>query len=261
MRLLLAATAGILAAAPPNTVFLEDLTWTEVRDLVKAGNTSIIVPTGGTEQNGPHIILGKHNYRIRHTAERIARTLGNTLVAPVVSYVPEGEVNPPTGHMRYAGTITLPEEFFRKLLEYAARSLRQHGFRDILFLGDSGPNQPGQKAVAEMLNREWASSDARVHHLASYYRNEDYMKYLLGQRETKEAIGTHAGIQDTSTILAVDPRHVRKDKLANNGGFEGSGVAGDPTRASVAYGRKGLDLMVASAVAEARSLIKSSRSK
>src|SRR5262249_43141537 len=67
-------------AQGPGTVFLEDLTWTELRDLQAAGTTTIIVPIGGTEQNGPHMALGKHNVRAKALAEKIANQLGNALV-------------------------------------------------------------------------------------------------------------------------------------------------------------------------------------
>lgn len=243
LAILLAAAAVLLAAQPPDTVFLEDLTWTEVRDALKAGKTTVIVPTGGTEQNGPHMPLGKHNFRIRYNADRIARKLGNALVAPVMAYVPEGELSPPTGHMRFPGTITLPDEYFRKVLEYAARSLKLHGFKDIVFIGDSGPNQPGMKAVSEMLNKEWPATQARVHFIPEYYRGNGFDEWLSKKGESKAAIGTHAGISDTSLLMGVDPRLVRRNKLANNGGFEGSGVTGDPTRATEAYGKAGLEMI------------------
>src|SRR5215470_18155480 len=97
-------TAAVLAQAP-DTVLLEELTWTELRDLVQSGKTTIIVPIGGTEQNGPHMALGKHNVRVKILAERIARELGNAIVAPVLAYVPEGGLSPATGHMRFPGTI------------------------------------------------------------------------------------------------------------------------------------------------------------
>ncbi len=145
--------AGVL-----DSVFVEDLTWTELRDVIQRGWTTIVLPTGGTEQNGPHMALGKHNVRARILSERIARTLGKTLVAPVLAYVPEGGLAPPTGHMRFAGTITLSEQAFQSVLESGARSLRLHGFRDIVLLGDSGSNQPGQRAVAARLNRQWAGN-------------------------------------------------------------------------------------------------------
>jgi len=41
------------AAAQPDTVFLEELTWTELRTVVAAGKTTVIVPIGGTEQSSP----------------------------------------------------------------------------------------------------------------------------------------------------------------------------------------------------------------
>src|SRR4029079_10503957 len=67
-----------------DSVFIEELTWMEVRDALKAGKTTILVPTGGIEQNGPYQALGKHNYILRATTEAIARKLGNALVAPII---------------------------------------------------------------------------------------------------------------------------------------------------------------------------------
>ena len=133
-------SAGFVCACRgvPDTVFMEELTWTEVRDAIKAGKTTIIFPTGGTEQNGPHMVLGKHNFIVKHAAEQIARRLGNALVAPVLAYVPEGNIDPPSGHMRYPGTISLPDDVFMKVTEYAARSFRANGFKDIVLIGDSG---------------------------------------------------------------------------------------------------------------------------
>src|SRR6478752_5276252 len=137
---------GLPAAQAAETVFLEELTWTELRDLIRSGKTTIIIPIGGTEQNGPHMALGKHNLRVRYLSEKIARALGDALVAPVIAYVPEGAVSPPTGHMRFPGTITVPEAAFEKVLESAARSFKAHGFRHIVLLGDHGSTQAGQKA-------------------------------------------------------------------------------------------------------------------
>ena len=105
-------------------MYLQELSSTEVRDAIRAGQRTIIIPVGGTEQNGPHMALGKHNFRAQALAGRIAAELGNALVAPVVAYVPEGRITPPTEHMRYAGTISIPEEAFKALLDGAARCLR-----------------------------------------------------------------------------------------------------------------------------------------
>lgn len=242
-------------AQTPDTVFLEELTWTEVRDALKAGKTTLIIPTGGTEQNGPHMVLGKHNFRIHHTANRIARQLGNALVAPVMAYVPEGEIAPPTGHMKFPGTLTIPDDVFRKVLEYTARSAKLHGFQNIVFIGDSGPNQPGMQAVTALLNREWAGANTRVHFIPEYYKGNGFEEWLASQGETKAAIGSHAGISDTALLLAVNPQLVRKNNLANSGKPSETGVTGDPTRATLAYGKKGLDMIVEITVDRIRNSI------
>src|SRR5882672_629274 len=163
------ASAQAPSVPQPASVFLEELTWMEVRDAIAGGKTTVIIPTGGTEQNGPHMALGKHNYLVKYKAGKIAEQLENALVAPVVAYVPEGDINPPTGHMRFAGTITTPQDVFVKVLEYAARSFKKHGFLDIALVGDSGGNQAGQKQVAEALNAEWAATNVRVHQVTAYY--------------------------------------------------------------------------------------------
>jgi creatinine amidohydrolase len=249
------ATAGGAGAQPPDTVLLEELTWTEVRDAVRAGKTTIIIPAGGTEQNGPHMALGKHNARVRALSQDIARQLGDALVAPVIAYVPEGGVAPPTGHMRYAGTITAPDEAFQKVLEYAARSFKPHGFRNVVLLGDHGSTQAGQKAVAARLNREWAGTGVRVHAIEEYYRvgEIDVPRLLRARGYTEAELGRHAGLTDTALMLATDARMVRADRLRP--GSPGDGVDGDPTRATAELGRPGVELIVSRTVDAVRKSI------
>ena len=253
---LLLFSSVLSAQQGPNTVFLEELTWTEVRARTDAGTTTIIVPTAGTEQNGPHMVLGKHKYIINHASNLIARELGNALVAPVVTYVPEGDVENVGGHLRYAGTITLPNEHFMKLLEYAARSLALHGFTDIVFIGDSGGNQGGMRDVAAMLNEEWAEEAARVHFVGDYYSAHGFNEWLMEEHgHSEETIGGHAGIADTSQLLYVAPQHIRTDMLAPLGGGEGMGVSGDPTLASAEKGRQGIQMKVDAALGQIDELM------
>ena len=254
--LLLIAVLGGGAQGAPASVFLEDFTWTELRDALRSGTTTIIVPVGGTEQNGPHMVLGKHNLRARLLSTRIAGELGYTLVAPVLAYVPEGRIHPPTGHMRFPGTISVPDAAFRGVLEGAARSFRQAGFRDIVLFGDSGNYQTQLQGVATKLNREWGASKVRVHFIADYYRTTQgaYLQALREQGLSPAQIGTHAASADTSLLLALDAAGVRTAQLAL-ADEPSSGIAGDPRAASSALGKIGVELIVARSVAAIREAL------
>ena len=239
----LSMVAPVAAAA--DNVFIEELTWTDVRDAVAGGRTTVIVPVGGTEQSGPHMALGKHNVRAHVLAGRIAAQLGNALVAPVVAYVPEGPVDATSGHMKYPGTISVPADAFRAVLEGAARSLRRAGFRDVVLIGDHGGYQGELAAVAAKLNREWAATPARAHFIADYYRAgvEPYANALREHGLVDAQIGLHAGAADTSLMLAVDPRLVRADRMVA-APSAGDGVSGDPRPSTAALGQLGVDLIV-----------------
>ena len=244
----------------PDSVFLEELTWMEVRDAIAAGKTTVIIPTGGTEQNGPHIVLGKHNYLVKYKAGEIAKQLGNALVAPVVAYVPEGNINPPTGHMRYAGTITTPQDVFMKVLEYAARSFKQHGFVDIALVGDSGGNQEGQRLVAAALNKEWAASPARVHHITAYYpgRGDDW---VVSQGVSAADVGSHAGTHDTASLMYINPSMLRVDKLVVGKTGDGQGHVGNPAKATALFGKRILEMQIEDGARQIRELRVSSRAR
>ncbi len=252
--LALCVGAGAPAArAALRSPYLEELTWTEVRDALTSGTTTIIVPVGGTEQSGPHLALGKHNVRVKVLAGRIASALGDTLVAPVLAYVPEGNVSPPTEHMRFPGTISVPVAAFKATLEGAARSLRQAGFTHIVLIGDHGGYQSQLKDVADQLNKAWAGTPARAHFIAAYYRATEaaYAQLLRAQGLSDAEIGKHAGAADTSLQLAVDPAMVRTDRLDAAQGWA-TGVLGDPRRATAALGQLGVDLVINETVAAIR---------
>ena len=251
---IVSAAAHTVYAAPLATpaTYLEDMTWPEVRDRIAAGTTTILVPIGGTEQNGPHMVLGKHNVRAHVLAGQIAFRLGNALVAPVIAYVPEGAIHPPAAHMRFAGTISIPEATFESVLESAARSFKQHGFHDVVFLGDHGGYQKNEERVATRLNREWAADPAcRVHALSEYYRvtQTAYVDDLKKRGFSVAEIGTHAGLADTSLALAIDPALVRPGALARvPKPGERDGVYGDPSRASADLGQPGVERIVQASV-------------
>ncbi|MGR8979418.1 MAG: creatininase family protein [Gammaproteobacteria bacterium] len=234
--------------------YLEDMTWQEVKRAIDTGRTRVLVPTGGTEQNGPHVILGKHNYIVKYTSGEIARILGNTLVAPVISYVPEGSIDPADGHMKFSGTLSVSEEEFEAVLESTARSLKQHGFKTIAFIGDSGGNQAGQKQVAERLSQEWKREGVKVLHINDYYEHNSQLAYLRNNGFSDLQIGRHAGIRDTSELMAVKPEGIRTEFKKDHTGsdFYSTGADGDAGKASLMLGNILLHLKIDAAVKQIR---------
>ena len=228
------APASKTPTKAPDTVFVDELTWEENRDAMKAGKTVFIVPIGGTEKNGYHMVLGKHNYTVNHAANVMARKLKNALVVPVIQYVPEG--NP---DRQNSGGISLPSPAYDLLLDAIARSLKAHGATDILFIGDSGGNQAGMTAVATKLNEEWQGGTTRAYALTAYYEEgrEHYRAWM------NAAFG-----------YDVNPAGIRRNMLMAWGGPKDSGVSGDPMKATAEIGRMGIEFKVNAAIAQYKLL-------
>ena len=202
---------------PPDTVWIEEMTWMDVRDAIAAGKTTAIVPTGGVEPNGPWLALGKHNYVLRATCDAIARRLGDAVCTPIVKLVPEGAIEPPSGHMRSPGTLSLRAETFEAVLTDVAHSLKMHGFRHIIFIGDSGGNQRAQRAVAETLNTRWGG-DPVVAHVQEYYDYASAARYMATRGvDASEADGLHDDPIVTLIMFFADPRSVRYDARVTAG--------------------------------------------
>jgi creatinine amidohydrolase len=229
-----------------DSVLIEELTWMEVRDAIKAGKTTAIVGTGGIEQNGPYVATGKHNYVLQATTEAIARKLGNALVAPIVKFVPEGDIEPPTDHMKYPGTISLREETFKLLLTDICSSLKQHGFKDIILIGDSGGNQNGMKEVAEGLNKKWSGAKTVVHYIPEYYEQDiwsfDYLKTIgVHQKpDVKSAnrAGIHSDYHYEAIMATVDPKLIRTKQRITAGKYSVNGFDMNPPSKTIENGKK-----------------------
>lgn len=211
-----------------DSVLLEEMTWMEVRDAIRAGKTTVIIPTGGIEQNGPYLVTGKHNIILRATSEAIARELGNALIAPIVPFVPEGEFDPPTGHMRYPGTVSVRESTFQALLTDIASSLKAHGFEEVILLGDSGGNQDGMAEVARTLGESWAGSGSRIHFIPEYYDNPRWVEWLEERGVVEVSEGLHDDVRHASIMALVDPAFIRADQRRAAGLFRINGVELDP---------------------------------
>ena len=243
----------VLASLP--SVHLEKLTWTEVAEALGDGYDTVLIPTAGVEQNGPYVVLGKHKLVIERASHDIARTLGNTLVAPVVNFVPEGQIEPVTeGHMQFAGTISVSDDVFEGILRDTARSLKAHGFKKIFFLGDSGGNQDGQARIARELAEAWKEEGVTVAHLDQYYSGNKQFSYLQAEGYGDDEIGYHAGIRDTSEVLFVAPGQVRP--IGQHRAASGpSGMSGNRSKANAGIGRQMVQLKVAAALAQIEDVL------
>lgn len=209
----------------PNTVWMEEMTWMDVRDALKAGKTSVIIATGGMEPNGPWLATGKHNYVLQSNCEAIARKLGNALCAPIVKFVPEGDIEKKTSHMASPGTISMREDTFRGILRDTAESLQAHGFKNVIFIGDSGGNQAGQKAIAEELTKKWAGQ-ALAMHIAEYYDYAGVAKYME-EHGIKDGESDHLHDDPIITLnmFNTDPNSVRYDARVKAGKASINGVS------------------------------------
>jgi creatinine amidohydrolase/Fe(II)-dependent formamide hydrolase-like protein len=209
----------------PNTVWLEEMTWMDVRDAMKAGKTTVIIATGGIEPNGPWIALGKHNYVLHQNCEAIARKMGNALCAPIVKFVPEGNFDPPSSHMTSPGTLSMRSTTFNAILTDLVTSLKVHGFKQVFLIGDSGGNQPGQRLVADSLNKLWGGSPL-VAHIQEYYDYAGVGKYMEGKGLVEgKADGLHDDPVITLNIFADDPRAIRLDERIKAGKASINGVS------------------------------------
>jgi creatinine amidohydrolase len=245
---------GALSAQAADNILMEKMTSYEIRDAIAAGKTTVILPSGGTEQNGPGMAIGKHNFRAAANAQTIARRLGNALVAPVIVYTPEGKYDPPQGHLRYPGTMGVPDDVYAGVVEGVVRSLKLHGFHDIVLIGDHGSDQAGQDAVAAKLNKEWAGTNVRVHAISAYYRGDPQgdAAEMMKRGIKREEMGDHADVRDTSLMMAIDPAMVHTDRLQAGNGK--NGVEGDPRHASAEIGR----VLIERTVARTTDLIRKS---
>ncbi len=229
-----------------DTVFLEEMTAGEIAAAIRVGFTSVIVATGGLEQNGPNVATGKHNYVLRVTADAIARKHRKTLVSSIVQFVPEGEINPPTGHMNFPGTISLRQETFEALLTDICSSLQQHNFQNIFLLGDSGGNQEGMQNVAAALNNDWHGDSTRVYYIPEYYSEDmwsfDFLKQLGYTQLPDEATAfrnrIHTDLHYESIMAVIDPQLVRAQTRLRNGKYEVHGVEIESESELIELGKK-----------------------
>ena len=240
-----------------DTLWIEDLTMLEVRDLIKAGKTTALILTGGIEENGPYLTTGKHNNVLRAMGDPIARALGNALIAPIVTLEPG---NPE--RIRMPGTVLLSPETFKAVVSDMAVSLKTQGFKHIVLLGDSGGNIKPLTEAAEALNAKWkaAGSDVRAYSITEYYNYgevEEFEKTTLGIHEQME--GLHDDYYISAIIAVHDPNGVRMPERVKAGKFAINGVSLAPIEKTVENGKKIIAFRTGKTVAAIKKAIDAAR--
>ncbi len=235
-----AATPRPIAAV--DSVWIEDLTYLEVRDLMKAGHTTALILAGSTEQNGPYLPGAKHQYVLRQTGEAIARKLGNALVAPIV---PMEAGNPDNKYLEW-GSLYFTADTFKAVIRDMATSLKSQGFKNIVMMGDSGGNIAGLRVVAEELQVKWGSTG--IYHIPEYYNwsqpgvpgGPTVRQFTtgLGIKEAFDSDGIHDDYGLTAVSMAYDPKAVRYDQRVAANRTTINGVSILPKEQTIELGRK-----------------------
>jgi creatinine amidohydrolase/Fe(II)-dependent formamide hydrolase-like protein len=240
------------------SIYIEDLTWPEVQHAITSGKTSAIVYTGSTEQNGPHMAIGKHNFIARWVAGSIAIKLGDALVYPVLPFAITGDLSKKTGHMRFPGSVSFDSQTFQRAVHDIAMSAADAGFKNVFLMGDHGGGQSELATVAKELDAQWKPRGVRVFYVPDLYVKEKEQARAYAASHGLPANDVHAGLDDTSELMALDAPHrwIRSDKLAPSTGAQTAvtGVDGDPTKASAALGRIFLQYKIDDAVNQIKQL-------
>ena len=211
-----------------DTVWIEEQTWMETRDAIKAGKTTAIIGSGGLEQNGPYNANGKHNYVLRATCEATARKLGNALCAPVVTLEPGNTER----QGLTPGSVIISADTFKAVLSDMSTSLKSMGFTDIVMIADSGGNVNGMKEVVTALNAKWTGTPARAYYIDEYYEEDkwsfNYLKTLGINQVPDVQSATRYDIHDDyhyeSLVALTDPKLIRAEQRIKARKFVINGV-------------------------------------
>jgi creatinine amidohydrolase len=182
------------------TVFLDELTEPEVADLIAAGTDMLLIPTGSTEQHGPHGPIGTDVIIPREVCRRVAAER-TALVAPPLPY------GLAAGHRGFSGLGYLNAPTYLGVIEDLILSFVESGFRRIVFVNGHYTNYPAINLACFSASpklpegtKAWA---------LSYW---DALPPEEAQAYLSLETGLHANIGETSAVLAVRPELVKLDR-------------------------------------------------
>ena len=240
-----------------NTVWLEELTQPEFRDLIKDGYTTVLIMTGGVENNDGNLSMNKHNINNKLLGEMMARKMGKTLVAPLVTLEP-GNAGPNIQPGR-AGPM-LSQATYVALLFDMGNYLRSMGFKEIYYMGDSGGNGRGMQTAADSLTKVYADSPDKVSfkHIAEYYNHTSVIQpYLQNELKIPEGIkigastgtsGLHEELGIDATMALADPQSIRFAQRVKAGQAEINGIKFESLKWLQELGRKVAELRVTTTI-------------
>ncbi|MCZ7571132.1 MAG: creatininase family protein [Ardenticatenaceae bacterium] len=232
---------------------LFEMTRPEVEQAIAAGVDTVVATFGSTEQHGLHLPLGTDSLWGEFLGDRVARALGDALVAPGV------RLGCSEHHMAFAGSLTLREETYAQLVADVCRSLAHHGFRHLVLIPTHGGNfAPLGRAVAAIEPQLSGVNLIAFTDLMAFM--DEVFRVSAAHGVTPEQAGGHAGEHETSLMLAVRPDLVAMadaqpgyvgDQLSVapivfQRGFRAvteNGVLGDPREASATNGEAYLEAM------------------
>jgi creatinine amidohydrolase len=194
-------------------ILIERMTWTEVQKALDDGFDTVLIVTGSMEQHGPHLPMANDTILGYAVGEKVARLLGNALLAPVI------QPGLSEHHMAFRGTITLSPETFPAVVMDYAHSLARHGFRRLVLLWSHGGDAPAVNALAPQLAE--AFPETEIYYEADITSMFYALMPVAGAAEIDiETMGIHAGEMETSIMRNVVPDQVRLDQVEQ--GFMGN---------------------------------------
>jgi len=252
--------------AAMDTVVIEEMTWMEVRDAVKAGKTTAILASGGIEEAGPYVANAKHNYNVRRDAEAIARKVGNALVAPIMPISPV-ETSIEDDPELYPGSFHLRSETYKQYLIDVCTSLKRHGFRNIFIYTDNAASRNAISDTAKLLTEKWAGDPVpvKVYYIAEYRAQHEVIdKQVLPSMGIIEKGGTrgegvHSSYRIEAILLWMDPKLVRFDQRVAAGKASINGVSLLPREKTMEIGKKLFDVKVDGAVEAIKKILQAGK--
>ena len=162
----------------------------------------------------------------------------------------------------YPGTMPVRMETYKAVLTDVATSLKQHGFENIIMIGDSGGNQRGLQEVTKELSAKWDGESTRVHFVREYYDSwqlsDGAVEEVTGKAEVSE--GIHDDYSVNSIIMTVDPEKVRYAQRVAANKATINGISIEPKEKTIANGRKLVEIRANASVEAIRRAIDGSSS-